>query len=321
MYKYIARRVLQFIPMLFLVTVIVYALAYLAPGDPLTGKMMDPHVPKEVYEERREALGLNDPIYVQYGKWLGNVATGNLGMSMSYTGKSVADLISARIMNTVYLSMFALFITIVISIPLGIYSARKPYSLLDYTTTTFSFLALATPSFFAGLIGIYVFAFQLGWLPSQGTVTTIGLTGFALFFDKLKHLILPGFTLGLSGTAIYLRYMRTEMLDVMGSDFIRTARAKGLSNNSVLYKHTLRNALIPIITLLGFEFGTLLGGAVITEAIYVYPGIGTLFLTSILNRDYPIMMAINLILAVTILVGNLLADIFYAVADPRIRYD
>ncbi|NIK76885.1 peptide/nickel transport system permease protein [Paenibacillus castaneae] len=321
MYKYIARRILQFIPMLFLVSIIVYALAYFAPGDPLTGKMMDPNIPKDVYEERREALGLNDPIYMQYGRWLSSVSTGDLGMSMMYTGKSVADLIKARIMNTVYLSTFALFITIVISLPLGIYSARKPYSLLDYSTTTFAFLGLATPSFFAGLIAIYVFAFQLGWLPSQGTITTIGLTGFDLFIDKIKHLILPGFTLGLSSTAIYMRYMRTEMLDVMGSDFIRTARAKGLSNNSVLYKHTLRNALIPIITLLGFEFGTLLSGAVITEAIYVYPGIGTLFLTSILNRDYPIIMAINLILAVTILVGNLLADIFYAVADPRIRYD
>lgn len=321
MYKFIARRILQFIPMLFLVSVIVYALAYFAPGDPLTGKMMDPNIPKDVYEERREALGLNDPIYMQYGRWLSSVSTGDLGMSMMYTGKSVADLIKARIMNTVYLSTFALFITIIISLPLGIYSARKPYSLLDYSTTTFAFLGLATPSFFAGLIAIYVFAFQLGWLPSQGTITTIGLTGFDLFIDKIKHLILPGFTLGLSSTAIYMRYMRTEMLDVMGSDFIRTARAKGLSNNSVLYKHTLRNALIPIITLLGFEFGTLLSGAVITEAIYVYPGIGTLFLTSILNRDYPIIMAINLILAVTILVGNLLADIFYAVADPRIRYD
>lgn len=321
MYKFIARRILQFIPMLFLVTVIVYALAYLAPGDALSAQMMDPTIPKEVYEERREALGLNDSIYVQYWRWLSSAASGDMGMSMQYTGRTVAELIDARIMNTLYLSAFALAVTILVALPIGIYSAKKPYSLLDYGATTFSFLGLATPSFFAGLIGIYFFAFKLGWFPSQGTVTMIGSTGFELFIDKLKHLVLPGLTLGLGSTAIYMRYMRTEMLDVMGSDFIRTAKAKGLSNHSVLYKHTLRNALIPIITLLGFEFGTLLSGAVITESIFVYPGIGTLFLSSILNRDYPVIMAINLILAVAILVGNLLADIFYAVADPRIRYD
>lgn len=321
MYKYIIRRVLQFIPMLFLVTIIVYILAYMAPGDPLTGEYIDPNIPPEVLEERREALGLNDPLPVQYWKWVSSVATGDFGMSMHYTGRSVSELISSRIMNTVYLSLFSLFITIVIAIPIGIYSAKKPYSLLDYSATTFAFLGLATPNFFAALIGIYVFAFQLGWFPSQGTVSTIGLTGVELFLDKLRHLVLPGFTLGLASTAIYMRYMRTEMMEVMSSDFIRTARAKGLGPRPVLYKHTLRNALIPIITLLGFEFGTLLSGAVITEAVFQYPGLGTLFLSSIVNRDYPVIMAINLILAVAILVGNLLADIFYAVVDPRIRYD
>lgn len=321
MHKYILRRVLQFIPMLFLVTVIVYALAYAAPGDPLSGEILDPNIPWEVLEERREALGLNDPVYVQYGRWVSSIAQGDFGMSMQYTGRSVADLIQSRIMNTVYLSLFALFITIVVAIPIGIYSAKKPYSLVDYGATTFAFLGLATPNFFAGLIAIYFFAFQLGWLPSQGTVSDLSLTGFDYFVDKLRHMILPGLTLGLASTAIYMRYMRTEMIEVMGSDFIRTAKAKGLSNNSVLYKHTLRNALIPIITLLGFEFGTLLSGAVITEAVFNYPGLGTLFLNSIMNRDYPVIMAINLILAVTILVGNLLADIFYAIVDPRIRYD
>ncbi|WNF37126.1 ABC transporter permease [Bacillaceae bacterium IKA-2] len=321
MHKYIIRRVLQFIPMLFLVTVIVFALAYFAPGDPLSGEQLDPNIPHEVLEERREALGLNDPVYVQYGRWISSIAVGDLGQSMHYKGRSVADLIKSRIGSTINLSLFALFITLVVAIPIGIYSAKNKYSFLDYGATTFAFLGLATPNFFAGLIAIYFFAFQFGWFPSQGTISTIGLTGFEYYIDKLRHLILPGLTLGLSSTAIYMRYMRTEMLEVMGSDFIRTARAKGLSNNSVLYKHTLRNALIPIITLLGFEFGTLLSGAVITEAVFNYPGLGTLFLNSIQNRDYPVIMAINLILAVSILVGNLLADIFYAVVDPRIRYD
>ncbi|PYZ91512.1 peptide permease [Salipaludibacillus keqinensis] len=321
MQKYIIRRILQFIPMLFLITVVVFGLAKAAPGDVLTGEMLDPNIPPEVYEIRREALGLNDPIYVQYWTWLASVSKADFGMSMQYSGRTVIELIQARIMNTLYLSLFALAITLAISIPIGIYSATKKYSLFDYGATTFAFLGLATPNFFAGLLAIYVFAFWLGWFPAQGTTTAIGLSGFELFLDKLRHLVLPGFTLGLASTAAYMRYMRTEILEVKGSDFIRTARAKGLSNQSVLYKHTLRNSLIPIITLLGLEFGTLLSGAIITERVFNYPGLGTLFINSITNRDYPVIMAINLILAITILIGNLLADIFYAVVDPRIRYD
>ncbi|MFB4163662.1 ABC transporter permease [Alteribacillus sp. JSM 102045] len=321
MYKYVIRRILLFIPMLIAVSFIVFMLAYFAPGDPLTGENIDPTVDAEVFEQRREALGLNDPLHIQYLNWLGSVAKGELGDSINYNGRTVEGLIMSRIDNTIYLSVFSLFITIIVALPIGIYSARKPYSLLDYGTTTFAFLGLATPNFFAGLLLIYLFAFQLGWFPSQGSISNVGLSGFEYFIDKIRHLILPGITLGLASTAIYMRYMRSEMLDVMGSDFIRTAKAKGMGDRSVLYKHTLRNALIPIITLLGFEFGMLLSGAVITEAVFNYPGLGTLFLESIVNRDYPVIMGINLILSVTILIGNLLADIFYAVVDPRIRYD
>ena len=321
MHKYIIRRVLQFIPMLFLITVLIFALAKAAPGDPLTGERLDPNIDPAVYEIRREALGLNDPIPLQYWNWLSSVSTGDFGNSMQYTGRSVMDLISTRIMNTLWLALFALVVTLAIAIPIGIYSANRKYSLFDYGATTFAFLGLATPNFFAGLLAIYVFAFTFGWFPAQGTTTALGLSGFELFIDKLRHLVLPGFTLGLASTAAYMRYMRTEMLEVKGSDFIRTAHAKGLSSNSVLYKHTLRNALIPIITLLGLEFGTLLSGAIITERVFSYPGLGTLFINAVSNRDYPVIMAINLILAVTILIGNLLADIFYAIVDPRIRYD
>ncbi|MBU9711790.1 ABC transporter permease [Evansella tamaricis] len=321
MHKYIIRRILQFIPMLFLITVLVFGLAKAAPGDPLTGEMLDPEIDPAVYEIRREALGLNDPIYVQYWNWLSSVSQGDFGKSMQYTGRSVMELIQARVWNTFYLSLFALGVTLAIAIPIGIYSANRKYSLFDYGATTFAFLGLATPNFFAGLLAIYVFALTLGWFPAQGTTTALGLSGFELFIDKLRHLVLPGLTLGLASTAAYMRYMRTEILEVKGSDFIRTAHAKGLSNESVLYKHTLRNALIPIITLLGLEFGTLLSGAIITERVFNYPGLGTLFLNAISNRDYPVIMAINLILAVSILVGNLLADIFYAIVDPRIRYD
>lgn len=309
-----------FIPMLIVLTIFVFALMKAAPGDPFSGRL-DPNIDPEVYEKQREALGLNDPIHIQYWNWVKGAAQGDFGQSIIYKGRAVSDLIAERLVNTVNLGIMTLIITLVVSIPIGIYSARKPYSLLDYGATAFGFFGLAVPNFFFGLIAIYVFSILLGWLPSHGTVSKPGLEGFELFQDKLKHLILPSITLGLAGTASYMRYMRSEVLDVLGSDYIRTARAKGMTEQSVLYKHTLRNALIPIITLLGFEIGALLAGAVITEGVFQFPGLGTLFLSSIGNRDYPVIMAINLMLGVTILVGNLLADIFYSIVDPRIRYD
>ncbi|PKR77663.1 peptide permease [Halalkalibacillus sediminis] len=322
MYKFIIRRILVFIPMLFALTIIVFGLAQLAPGDALTGQSLaDPDVNPEVYEQQREALGLNDPIPVQYGRWITAAAQGDFGNSLIFKGRSVADLIEARFANTLYLGLFSLGITIIVAIPIGIYSARRPYSLLDYGATGFGFLGLAIPNFFFGLIAIYVLSIQLGWFPAQGTLSAPGVTGIEAFFDRIHHMVLPGITLGLAGTATYMRYMRSEVLDVLGSDYIRTARAKGMTERNVLYKHTLRNALIPIITLMGFEIGVLLSGAVITEQVFQYPGLGTLFLSSVTNRDFPVVMAIAMILGVLILVGNLLADIFYSIIDPRIRYD
>lgn len=321
MYKYIIRRILTFIPMLFLLTVIIFGLAKAAPGDPFTGKLLDPKIDPKIYEQQREALGLNDPLPVQYFRWVGSFAKGDFGQSIYYNGRSVKDLLSSRTANTVYLGLFAFIITLLVAIPIGMYSARNPYSLLDYGATTFGFIGLAMPNFLFGLIAIYVFSIHLGWFPAQGTVSGTEVSGIAGFVDRLHHMVLPGLTLGLAGTATYMRYMRSEVMEVLGSDFIRTARAKGMSESNVLYKHTLRNALIPIITLIGFEFGVLLGGAVITEQVFNYPGLGTLFIDSIVNRDYPVIMAINLLLGTTILAGNLLADLLYSVVDPRIRYD
>ncbi|MGG0643135.1 ABC transporter permease [Sporosarcina gallistercoris] len=321
MFQYLIRRILIFIPMLFLLTVIVFGLAKAAPGDPFTGKILDPSIDPEVYEQRKEALGLNDPVPVQYFHWISSIAKGDLGESITYNGRSVQDLIGERLMNTIYLGTFALAITLLVAIPIGLYSAKHPYSLLDYSATAFGFVGLAVPNFFFGLIAIFVFAISLGWFPAQGTISSVDATGFALVLDRLHHMILPGLTLGLAGTATYMRYMRSEVLDVLGSDYIKTAKAKGMSETSILYKHTLRNAIIPIITLLGFEFGALLSGAVITEQVFNYPGLGTLFIKSIVNRDYPVVMAINLLLGITILVGNLLADMLYSAVDPRIRYE
>jgi len=306
--------------MLFVLTILCFGLIKAAPGDPFSSRL-DPKINPEVYEKQREALGLNDPIHIQYLNWVKGAIRGDFGESMIFKGRAVSDLIGERLENTLYLGLMTLFITIVVSIPIGIYSARHPYTPLDYGATAFGFFGLATPNFFFGLVAIYIFSITLGWLPAQGTVTRPGMEGFELFIDKIRHLILPSLTLGLAGTATYMRYMRSEVLDVLGSDYIRTARAKGMTERSVLYKHTLRNALIPIITLLGFEVGTLLAGAVITEGVFQFPGLGRLFLQSIGNRDYPTIMAINLMLGFLVLLGNLLADIFYSIVDPRIRYD
>lgn len=322
MYKYIIRRILVFFPMLFALTVIVFGLAMAAPGDAISGnELADPNVDPEVYEQQRESLGLNEPVPVQYWGWVSSAAQGDFGDSLVFNGRSVSELIEARFANTLYLGLFSLGITLLVGIPIGIYSARHPYSLLDYGATGFGFLGLAVPNFFFGLIAIYVLSIHLGWFPAQGTLSTPGMSGFQAFSDRIHHMILPGITLGLAGTATYMRYMRSEVLDVLGSDYIRTARAKGMSDSNVLYKHTLRNALIPIITLMGFEIGVLLSGAVITEQVFQYPGLGTLFLSSVMNRDFPVVMAIALILGILILIGNLLADILYSIIDPRIRYD
>lgn len=321
MYQYIIRRILVFIPMLIALSIVVFALAKAAPGDPFTGKLLDPEVDPEVFDEMREELGLNKPVYAQYFDWVSRFAKGDFGESITYNGRTVQSLIVERFGNTLRLGVFSLVLTLIVSIPIGLYSARNPYSVLDYSATTFGFMGLAIPNFFFGLVAIYIFSVKLGWFPAQGSIDAPGMEGLAALKSRLKHLVLPGITLGLAGTATYMRYMRSEVLDVLGSDYIQTARAKGMSEPTVLYKHTLRNALIPIITLMGFELGALLGGAIITEQVFNFPGLGTLFISSVVNRDYPVVMAIALFLGLAILIGNLLADIFYSIVDPRIRYD
>lgn len=318
--RYVIRRILAMIPILFAITIIIFVLAKLAPGDPFSGEP-NPKAIQAQIDKKYEMWGLNDPIHEQYLSWLVKVSKGDFGKSFRYK-RPVNDLLKERFGNTLFLGAYALFITLVISIPFGILSARRPYSLVDYTGNTLSTAGLAIPNFYLGLLLIFVFAIKLQWFPSQGSVTAQAqYTGFQLFLDKLKHFTLPAFTVGTSGTVVYFRYLRSEILEVMGKDFIRTARSKGVPERVVMYKHTLRNALIPVITLLGFELANLVSGAIITEQIFSIPGLGRLFFESIANRDYPIIMATGLISAVAILMGNLLADIFYSIADPRIRYD
>ncbi|RNB90035.1 ABC transporter permease [Brevibacillus fluminis] len=292
-----------------------FLIIYLAPGNPVE-MFIDPNTSADQIELRKEQLGLNDPLWLQYLHWLGNLLQGNLGFSYN-SFEPVSQILAERLGPTLLLMGLSLLVGILIMIPLGIVSATKQYSTLDYATTGFSFLGISIPNFFLGLGLIYVFSLQFPLLPTGG-MKTLGSDGG--FLDRVQHLILPVVVLAIGIAGKMIRYVRASMLEILGQDYLRTARAKGLREFVVTNKHALRNALIPIITVIGLEVPMLLGGAVITEQIFQWPGMGQLTIQSIMSRDYPILMAINLIAAIMVLVTNLLTDIFYSIADPRIKY-
>lgn len=326
MTAYVIRRLLWTIPLLIGVSIICFTLLKRAPGDPVSailsssrasGQSMTP----AEREQMREEAGLNDPAYVQYFRWLSEVSSGNLGLS-TRSNEPVTTVIKQRLPNTIKLSAVALVLTLSIALPLGIISAVKQYSKLDYGLTFFNFAGISVPQFWLALMLLYIFAVELQWLPSFGMRSVDIEPGiWPHFVDSLKHYILPVAALTLVGLAGYMRFQRAAMLDVIRQDYIRTARAKGLSERTVILKHAWRNALIPIITLLGYVFVILVEGAVVVENIFSWPGMGQLAVTSLTNRDYPVVMAIVLLSSLLILVGTLLSDILYAVVDPRVRYD
>lgn len=317
--QYLLRRLLISIPVLLGITMATYGIINLAPGDPVAA-MISPEAASSLgpgwVEQQREALGLNRPLPVRYGLWLKELAQGNLGFSLK-DRQPINQKIVERIWPTLKLMGSALFLALIIAIPLGILSAIKQYSFIDYLATVSGFAAISIPSFFLSLAAIYVFALKLGWLPSSG-MNTVG--GSSSLGDSAKHLILPAIVLGLAEAAPLIRYTRSSMLEVIRQDYVTTARAKGLNERTVIWRHALRNALIPLITVVALNLPRLLGGAVVIEAVFAWPGMGTLAITAVQGRDYPVIMAINLITAVMILSSNLLADLFYAVADPRIKY-
>ncbi|OYD08386.1 ABC transporter permease [Paludifilum halophilum] len=320
MYQYILRRVLIFIPMLFLISVLLFTLVQLAPGDAFTGQL-DPNQDARYYEEMRERFGLDKSPVEQYLMWGKNFLQGELGISFRHK-LPVSELIGDRIGNTIFLGICAYILTYTLAIPLGIFSAQRPYSKWDYTLTGAAFVGISMPSFFAGLLLIFLFSFTLDWFPFSGTVTAgAGLGGMEAFIDKLHHVILPAITLSIINIAQYTRFTRSSVLAAKQQDFVRTAYAKGVPASVVLRKHVLRNALLPLVTLFGLDMGILLSGAVITETIFSWPGIGQLLVEAIINRDYPIMMAVTMLASFFVLLGNLVADILYAVVDPRIRYE
>ncbi len=320
MLKYVIRRILQALPILLAITVVVFLVIRLAPGDPFTG-MVDPRISQDAIEAARVRLGLNQPLYVQYWHWLRELLTGNLGYSIRFQ-RPVADIITERLPASLLLGLATQFIVFALGLPIGVLAATRKNTWLDHVVTTFAFAGLSVPSFFFGLALIRVFALQLQWLPSSGMVTPgAHYSGWAHYADLARHLILPALTLGLVSVAGLMRYVRSAMLEVVRMDYVRVARAKGLAEKTVVYKHALRNALLPVVTILGLELPALVGGAILTESIYSWPGLGRVGFTALLERDYPVLMAFNLMAAVLTLAGSLLADLGYALVDPRIRYD
>jgi peptide/nickel transport system permease protein len=314
--KYIIRRVLQAIPLLIIISIISFLLMTLAPGDP-TAMYENPESGSEQdLSAIREQLGVDQPIYVQYYKWLKLlVLEGNLGYSFQ-DGQPVMQKILDRVPATLLLMGTAMLIAVILAIPIGVYSAVKKYSVLDYLFTFNSFLGIAVPSFFIALMVILVFSLNLNWFPASGM--RANFDEFVLT-DRLYHLVLPSLTLAFGLIASMSRFMRSSMLEVIKQDFVRTARAKGLSEGKVIYKHALRNALIPIITILALQLPNLFGGALFIEQLFAWPGMGRLSINAIFIRDYQVIMGTTMIAAVMVVISNLIADILYALVDPRIQ--
>jgi peptide/nickel transport system permease protein len=315
--SYILRRTLMAIPLLIGITIISFGIMHLAPGGPVSLVVdMNPDITTEDIERMKEKLGLNDPVHIQYFKWVGKMVQGDFGKSL-VRKMDVSQLISDRLPNTLLLMIVSTFFAIIISIPFGVLSATRQYSKLDYSVTVTSFLGLATPNFWLGLILIMIFSVKFGWFPTGGTAS---IDGEFSILNRIHHLILPAFVLATADMAGLTRYTRSSMLEVIKQDYMRTARAKGLKENRVVYKHGLRNGLIPIITIFGLMLPSFIGGSVIVESIFGWPGIGKLFVDAAFQRDYPVVMALTVISSVLVVLGNLIADILYAVFDPRIEY-
>lgn len=323
MRTYLLRRFLQMIPLFIGITIISFSIMYLAPGGPMS-LMISPELTPEDTARMEEKFGLNDPAHIQYFRWAGQLLQGNFGISFR-SGRRVIDLIAARLPNTILLNACVMIFSLGLAIPIGVLSAIKQYSIIDTLATFFAFCGISMPNFWLGMLMIYLFAVKLRWLPTSGastykwSVETVGLFWFLV--DRLKYLIMPVIVLGTSQMAGLTRYMRSSMLQVIREDYVRTARAKGLAERTVIYKHAMRNALIPIVTIMAMMIPALLGGSVITETIFSWPGVGRMSFNGILERDYPIVLAFNVIGAVMTLVFMLVADILYVLVDPRIRFD
>ncbi|MCL4393680.1 MAG: ABC transporter permease [Chloroflexi bacterium] len=323
MTRYVARRLLQFVPLLFFISLVLFLLLQAIPGGALAGYANNPNVSPEELARLEQQLGVDQPLPVQYARWLGNVLHGDWGYSI-YTRRPALQEIADRLPNTVYLMGVSFVVALLVGVPIGLIAALRQYSLFDLVTTTIVFAGQSIPVFWFGLILIIVFHTVLKNPLTQGPLLpgvgmyTLG-TPFSLV-DRLSHLVLPAAMLALYQTAHITRYVRASMLDVVHQDFVRTARAKGLRPRAVVLAHAFRNAALPLVTVVALELPGLFNGAIFAETIFAWPGMGRLFVTSAAQFDYPVLMAVLMINAALILSFNLVADVAYAVIDPRIRY-
>lgn len=309
MYKYVVKRLLMLIPVLLGVTFIVFFILNLSPGDP-AAMILGDQASAEALEMKREELGLNDPLLVRYGRYIWDMVHGDLGVSYK-NNISVWDQVMERFPNTAILAVAGILVALLIGIPTGIISAKKQYSAIDNCSMVLALIGVAMPNFWFGLLMVIIFALNLGWLPSQG----MGEGGIEL----LKSLVLPALTLGTGSAAMITRMTRSSMLEVIRQDYISTARSKGVSERNITYRHMLRNAMIPIVTAVGLQFGTLLGGAMLTETVFSWPGLGRLMVDSIKSKDIPMVLGSVIFLAIMFTVVNLIVDLIYAFIDPRIK--
>ena len=322
MLNYLARRFLMMIPLLIGITLISFVVIHLAPGEPTDMQtQLNPEVSTELRNRLRDQYGLDKPLVIQYGEWLGRFVRLDFGNSFSQDRRPVLDKIVERLPITISINLLSIFAILATAIPIGIYSATHRGSLFDRITTILVFIGFAAPSFWLALLLMDFFGVRFGLLPIAGlkSLDYDSLNLFGKVLDLGRHLLLPVFISTFGGLAGFSRYMRSNMLEVIRQDYILTARAKGLPEQSVIYRHALRNALLPVITILGLSVPGLIGGSVIFETIFAIPGMGKLFYDGVMMRDYPLIMGILVIGAILTLVGNLLADLCYAFADPRIR--
>jgi peptide/nickel transport system permease protein len=312
--QYILRRLLGIIPILLAISILVFTLIHLAPGDPSAYFVSEAEFSPEQQAAIRAKFGLDQPIPVQYVIWLGNALRGDFGRSFSF-GMPVSQLLAERLPATIELQTAALFFALLLSIPIGILSAVRQYSLFDNVASATAFAGISLPDFWFALMLQLFFTLQLGWLPSSTSGEGSG------WDTRWSYFVMPVIVLGLARMASFTRFMRSSMLEVIHQDYITTARAKGVSRWTVLTSHALRNALIPMVTIIGLQLPRLVGGAVIVESVFAWPGLGLLAVDAVLRRDYPVIMGITMVTAIFVLFLNLIVDIIYVLVDPRISFE
>ncbi|HEY7117116.1 MAG TPA: ABC transporter permease [Tepidisphaeraceae bacterium] len=318
MWKYFLRRTLILIPVLFGISAVLFTILVMAPGDPFEELATNPNVPPEVRMNLRAKFGLDDPLPVRYARWVAAMVRGDWGFSF-VSRVDVDTLIWQRLPTTLIVLGSAQLLAILIAVPIGTYSALRPYSIFDQIATTLAFIGFSLPTFFTGLLFILLLSIYLDWLPFIYR-SDISATGWRWYWEHVRQAIMPVAVLGLAQAASMTRFMRAAVLDVIRLDFVNTARAKGLSEGVTLVKHVVRNALIPVVTLVAIQVPTIFGGAIVTEQIFRIPGIGSLLISAILANDTPVVMGVTFVSAILVVLFNLIADILYGWLDPRISY-